>query len=138
MSIPGFAAEASLFKSTQCGTRGVYQKHFSRGSLSQPATIAPQQGPLGLEMPGTGFFTSRCLKGCFADQTRARLECIGRCDNFVGRWSPHFRGCIRECQRGVDVYVDKYVLPGAAELQPGYCERRCLRLERIPPFFVRA
>lgn len=139
MSMPGFVAEASLFKVTGFRTPDVYQADFSPGSPARRAAIAPQQDPLGLEIHGFGLFMSRCRKRCLADQTIARLECAGRCAKFVGSWSPHFRGCVTSCQQGVDVYVGNKVLWGAAVLQPGYCERSCLRpgLERLPPFFAR-
>ena len=136
MSMPGFVAEASLFKVTGFRTADVYQADVSTGSPARRAAIVPQQG---LETHGFGLFMSRCRERCLADQTIARLECAGRCAKFVGSWSPHFRGCITSCQQGANVYVGNKVLWGAAALQPGYCERSCLRLglDRLPPYFTR-
>jgi hypothetical protein len=136
MSLPGFVAEASLLTVTRFRTSDVHLANFSTGSPARRTAIVPQQARLGLERHR--LFMSRCGQRCLDDQTKARLECAGRCDKFVGRWSSHFRGCISSCQQGVDVYVGNKVLRGAAALQPGYCERSCLLpgLDRLPPIFT--
>ncbi len=143
MRLPGFVAEASLLGIARSRDRRKAvggARHFRQ----TPGTITPQQGIRVDALSVPVHFLSPCRQRCEDDQQVARVQCLGRCKEFVGRLdSPFFIPCLRDCQSGKNYYRDDNpgnILPGAPELSPGYCDVRCgglLARLHIPLHFVR-
>ena len=131
MRMPGFVAEASLSKPTGLRAARVNQRAASRGSQSRRNTIAPQ-GPFRVEK-----LPSRCHQSCSHDVDAARRQCWGQCAKFVGAAQYRLVDCFNVCTQGKDYVWEGLELPGPPELKPGYCDRRCLRVGRVPPVFAR-
>ena len=130
MRMPGFGAEASLYKASELRAADAYQRQRSRRSPKRRATIEPQQAR---PRANDSYSAARC-QSCLAAQktarTIARAVCIGRCKTFVGQNSRYLDSCLGFCQAGEDYEHPDYplrVLPGAPELRPGYCRSWCIR-----------
>jgi hypothetical protein len=136
MRLPGFVAEASLSHVTT--RRRESNRTQARNSRLLREPVAPQQLRLEPRIP-TQFFVSECDQRCQEVQQQIRMQCLGRCEDFVGAWSPDFDGCVRVCQGGNDFVSEDSgrMMPGPPQLKPGYCDARCLRAYRTPKFFSR-